>query len=51
MIISLANCLELGTANRRAAGVRPVAAGQMADALVVVGRVANKSVICHQKNK
>ena len=51
MINSLADCLELVKANRRAAGVRPVAAGQMADALVVVGRVANKSVICHQKNK
>jgi hypothetical protein len=45
MLNSRADCLELGTANRRAPGVRPVAAGQMADVLVVVGRVANKSII------
>jgi len=49
MINSLADCLELVKANRRAAGVRPVAAGQMANVLVVVGRVANKSIIYHQK--
>jgi len=49
MINSLTDCLELVKANRRAAGVRPVAAGQMANVLVVVGRVANKSIIYHQK--